>query len=51
MPRDDNWSLNQVSIKEVSQILKLKYYELSYTFVSYDSGWTLANGSLNVDFY
>ena len=51
LPRDDNWSVNQVSIKKVNQILELKCYESSYTFVSYDKGWTLADGSLNADLY
>ena len=51
LPHDDSWSVNRVSIKKVNQILKLKCYESSYTFVSCDSGWTLANGSLNADFY
>ena len=51
LPRDDSWSGNRMFIKEVSQILKLKYYESSYTFVSYDSDWTLSNGSLNADLY
>ena len=40
-----------MSIKEVNQILKLKCYESSHTFVSYDSGWTLSNSSLNADLY
>ena len=40
-----------MSIKKVNQILKLKCYESSYTFVGYDSSWTLANGSLNADLY
>ena len=50
-PRDDSWFVNQMSIEKVNRILKLKCYESSYTFVSYDSGWTLANGSLNADLY
>ena len=29
LPRDDSWSVNCVSIKEVNQILKLKCYESS----------------------
>ena len=33
LPRDDSWSVNQVSIKKVNQILKLKCCESSYTFV------------------
>ena len=40
-----------MSIKKVNQILKLKCYESFFTFVSDDSGWGLANGSLNVDLY
>ena len=51
LPRDDSWSVNLVSIKEVNQILKLKCYESSHTFVSYDSGWTLSNSSLNADLH
>ena len=51
LPRDDSWSVNRVSIKKVNQILKLKCYESSCTFVSYDSGWSLANGFLNADLY
>ena len=49
LPRDDSFSVNRVSIKKVNQILKLKCYESSYTFVVYDSGWTLSNCSLNAD--
>ena len=51
LPRDDSWSVNRVSIKKVKQILKLKCYESSYAFVSHDNGWTLADGSLNVDLF
>ena len=51
LPRDGSWSVNRVSIEKVNQILKLKYYESSFTFVSYDNGWTLANGSFNADLY
>ena len=51
LPRDDSWSVNRVSIKNIKQILKLNCYESSYTFVSYGSGWTLVNGPLNVDLY
>ena len=49
LPRDDSWSVNRASIKEENQILKLKCSE-SVCFC-YDSGWTLANGSLNTDLY
>ena len=51
LPRDDSWSVNQVSIKKVNQILKLKCCESSYTFVSCDRGWILVDGSLNADLY
>ena len=51
LPRDDSWSVNRVSIKKVNQILKLKCCESSYTFVSHDRGWALADGSLNADLY
>ena len=47
MTTSGNWA----SIKKVNQILKLKHDESSYTFVSYNSGWTLANGSLNANLY
>ena len=40
-----------MSIKNINQILKLKCCEPSYTFVSYDRGLTLADGSLNADLY
>ena len=43
---DDSWSVNRVSIKKINQILKLKCCESSYTFVSHDRGWALADGSL-----
>ena len=51
LPRDDTWSVSWVSIKKINQILKRKCYESSHTFVSYDSGWTFTNGSLNADLY
>ena len=44
-------SVNWESIKKVNQILKLKHDKSPYTFVSYNSGWTLANGSLNANLY
>ena len=51
LPRDDSWSVNRVSIKKVNQILKLKCFESSYTFVSHDRSWTLADGSFNANLY
>ena len=47
--RDGSESVSQVSIKEANQILKLKCYKSSCTFVYCDSGWTLGNGYLNAD--
>ena len=41
LARDNSCSVNRVSIKEVNQILELKCYKSSYTFVDFDSGWTL----------
>ena len=38
-------------IKAVNQILRLKSYKSFNTIVSYDSGWTLVNVSVNADFY
>ena len=51
LPHDDSWSVNQVSIKKVNQILKLKCCESSYTFATHSRSWTLAGGSLNADLY
>ena len=51
LPHDDSWFVNPVSIKKVNQILKLKSCASSYAFVSQDSDWNLADGSLNADFY
>ena len=51
LPRDDSWSVNLVSIKNINQILKLKCCESSYKFVSHGKGWTLVDGSLNADLY
>ena len=51
LSHDDSWSVNQVSIKKVNQILKLKCYKSSCTFVSHNRGWTLVDGSLNADLY
>ena len=51
LSRDDSWSVNQVSIKKVNQILKLKCYKSSCTFVSHNRGWTLVDDSLNADLY
>ena len=51
LPRDASWSINQVLIKEVNEILKEKSSRLFFTCISYDSCWTVANGSLNPDLF
>ena len=51
LPHDNSWTVDQVSTKEVNHILKWKCYKSSYTFVSYDIGWSLSNGSLNAHLY
>ena len=51
LPRDASWSINRVLIKEVNRILKEKCYRLFFICISYDSCWTVANGSLNPDLF
>ena len=51
LPRDNSWFTDWVSIKKLNQISKLKCYESSFTFVTYDSNWTLENGSLIDNLY
>ena len=38
-------------IKEVNEILKAKCSKSFFTYVEYDSHWTVANGSLNPDLF
>ena len=49
LSRDASWSMNQVLIKEVNEILKEKCSRLFFIYISYDSCWTVANGSLSPD--
>ena len=49
LPRDASWSINRVRIKEVNEMLKAKCSKLFFTYISYDSYWTVANVSLNPD--
>ena len=51
LPRDASWSINRVLIKEVNQILKAKCSKSFFIYISYDSCWTFANGSLNPDLF
>ena len=44
-------SVNQEFIKEVNQILKAKCSKSFFIYIGYDSCWTLANGSLNLDLF
>ena len=51
LPLDGSWSINRVLIKEVNKILKMKCSKSFFTYISYDSCWTVANGSLNPDLF
>ena len=51
LPRDASWSINQVLIKEVNQILKAKCPKSFFIYIGYESSWTFANGSLNLDLF
>ena len=46
LPHDDSRCVNRVPIKEVKKMLWMILH-----FISYGSGWTLANGPLNADLY
>ena len=49
--RDTSCSINQVLIKEVNEILKAKSSKSFFIHISYDSCWTVANGSLSPDLF
>ena len=49
LPRDASWSINWVLIKGVNETLKEKSSRLFFIYISYNSCWTVANGSLNPD--
>ena len=51
LPRNVSWSINRVLIKEVNEILQEKCSKLFFIYISYDSCWTVANGSLNPDLF
>ena len=51
LPRDLNWSVNQLYIKDINDILKTKCSQLCFTFVCPDGDWTLSNGSTDPDLF
>ena len=51
LPRDFNWSITRMHIKEVSDILKTKCSQSCVTFICPDSDWILSNGSLDPDLF
>ena len=51
LPRNLNWSVTRVYIKEVNDILKTKCYQSCFTFIFPDSHCTLSNGSLDPDLF
>ena len=51
LPRDASWSIDQVLIKEVNEILKPKCSKSFFIYISYDNCWTVADGSLNPDLF
>ena len=46
LSRDCYWSINQVYIKDVNEILKLKCVRFSFSYIGQDTYWTLINRSL-----
>ena len=51
LPCNFNWSVTQVHIKEVNDVLKTKCSHLCFTFICPDSNWTLSNGSLDPNLF
>ena len=51
LPRDFNWSVTRVYIREVNDILKTKCFQSYFTFTCPDSDWTLSNGSFDSDLF
>ena len=51
LPRDASWSIDQVLIKEVNEILKPKCSKSFFIYISYHNCWTVADGSLNPDLF
>ena len=51
LPRDFNWSVTRVYIKEVNDMLKTKCSQSCFTFICPDSEWILSNGSLDSDLF
>ena len=51
LPRDCYWSINRVYIKDVNEILKLKFVRFSFSYIGQNTDWTLANGSQNPELF
>ena len=51
LPRDFNWFVTRVYIREVNGVLKIKCSQSCFTFIFPDSEWTLSNGSLDSDLF
>ena len=51
LPRDFNWSVTRVYVKEVNDILKTKCSQSCFTFICPESDWTLSNGYLDPDLF
>ena len=49
LPRDFNWSVTQVYMKEGNDILKTKCSQSCFTVFCPGSDWTLSNGSFDLD--
>ena len=50
IPRDESWSVNRITIKEINNYLCYKCKLNDVDFID-QCDWTLKNGSLNPDFY
>ena len=51
LPRNYNWYVTRVYIREVNNILKTKCSQSCFTFICPDSNWTFSNGSLDSDLF
>ena len=51
LSRNASWSINRVLIEKANKILKAKCSKSFFTYINYDSCWTIANVSLNPDLF
>ena len=51
LPCDYYWSINQVYIKDLIKILKLKCVQFLFSYISPDTNLTLVNGSLKLKLF